>query len=362
MGNQRRSNQFIYAPTAELTDLLRKELELPSGGDARAVADLIEELAARGDADLLAETLMHLDPRYNDFELQPRVIHAMLGCKESSALIWGYSKCLNMANGKAHVAVAKNERILQDPTLTDEQKRSVYLEVNPSFFTFEDYLSPNGEAARWGLDAETMLASISDPAIAAKQDSSVWSFAKERDRLFFTVKQRRTALFNKPLAGDALLSLVDVHLGRGASWIARDPERNIISDRHSRKVLRFIDEAALTKARYNIIDVVSGCNATQLANFKLEALRSFAVAMSDSSYPVSGDGEIIYDLRDGAERFIENGLSCMVHYLNNLAIYDLAKLSEHGGLGAMDLEVRRLLNNAMDFEQEQPNAIFPNDC
>ena len=346
-------NEASY--TADINGFLKNSMTI-DGRNENAMAAAFQVMMMRGDTDMIARALKEGTPTFADstnlseLAMQKRVSDTLLQYKNDSAVLWGYAKCLNMARGKAEHARVTNDKILNDHTLSEAEKAAQYIEVNPDFFTFEDYLDPNGEAARFGLDVETMIASIADGAIASAQDRTVWGFAKDEDRLFFTTKQRRAGLFSQPQEGEKLDSLIDVHLGRDSTWNYIENGAKV-SDKTKRKVLTFESRAALEKARQNIIDLVKDNNAVQMANFKTNSLTAFAATMSDD-FTINADGKYVFDLRDDAQRektLIDGLRNMQPHFRPNIS-HDMGQKAKRGQLDYMNPEIRRLLNEVLHFE------------
>lgn len=342
-------NEASY--TANINDYLTNSL---IGLNENSMSAAIQVMMMRGDTDLVANALNDQSWRFADMTpenlaMQKRISDTLLHYKKDSAILSSYAKCLNMARGKAENTRRKNEAAREEGRLQD-----IVLEKDmiPDFFTFEDFLKRDGEAAKWGLDAETLINEMSESDIACSQDRTVWNYAKENDRLFFNEKQRRFALFSKPNEGEKLDSLIDAHLGKNSDWTYIDKSGVKVSDKLHRNVLSFTSEEALGQARKNVSDIIRYNSAQQIAGFKTNTMNAFATIMSDD-YRLE-NGKCVFDLRDPVERrsMIIKGLQKMKDegiFQPHIAD-DLRRNAKDGRLNTMNPEIRKLLNEVLHFE------------
>lgn len=361
------------AYTANIDDMLADSLRAK---DPNIMAAAIQTMMQRGDTDLIGDQLADLTSQFSsdtpdDLAMQKRLSDVMVGYKGDSAILWGYAKCLNMARGRAEGMRRSNRKIeevnRQAIASGHPERVQPLTEVIPDFFTFEDYLKADGNAAKWGLNVEKMIESA-DESIAGTQDRTVWSFGKDHDRLFFTETQRRNALFGGvQVTGERLLSLIDMHLGKGATWNYSENGQSV-STKTNRKVLSFktitttddngniiivkTAEQALADARANIEAMVKGNNAGHFTKFKSDILTAFGTIMSDD-YTVAPDGSIVFDLRQHKDDKIRSGLEAMVAdgTINRDKIStDLHRLAQRGSLNNMNSNTRAMLNSVLGFD------------
>lgn len=353
--------------TAEIDDYLVRSLggTDPSGRKGEKDENIMEAsirvMMQRGDTDLIAQKLAKYTHNIEDSSdsknviMQKRLSDVMVGFKSDAVDLWGYAKALNMARGKA-------EHARRDGGV-----------VNPSFFTFEDYLKTNGEAARWNLDMDSVIATA-DEGVMVTQDRTVSGYGKDIDRLIGTETQRRNQLFSGKVTGEKLLSAIDMHLGKSASW--NYTIGNVVSNKSDRNILTFqdvkdengniVETAAegLAKARGQIKKMLKGNNAGHFTKFKSAELDAFLSIMSDDNTTTDANGNIVTDangnivfqLKGGSkdkQDMLADGLQALANdgTLNVPKLSDdLRRLAKRGALNSMNPDTRALLNRVFHFE------------
>lgn len=328
--------------TAEIDDYLARSMGKDGAEmDENIMSAAIQVMMQRGDTDLVAKKLAEGTPNFSgnsprDIAMQKRLSDTLLRYKSDSVALWAYAKSLNMARGKA------------------ENARREGAPINPSFFEFEDFLdSQHGEAKQWGLDIDTLI-STADESVLGTQDRTFYGYGKSLDRLFGTETQRRNVLFGGvQVTGEKLSSVIDMHLGKGASW--GSTAAGFESAKADRKVLTFADEAALEKARQNISAMLKGNNAAHFGKFKAAELDAFATIMSEDALSKQADGSIIVDLRDSDHRdeMVVRGLKQLIAdgiIVPDEISGDLHKLYTRGALQGMNPKTRELLDRVFHFQ------------
>lgn len=347
------------AYTANIDDMLGAAILTK---DPNIMAASIETMMQRGDTDLIGDKLEELTAEIagdtpEALAMQKRLSDTMVGYKGDSAILWGYAKCLNMARGRAEAARRKNRKIeaanQQAIQAGRPQDVKPLVEVLPDFFTFEDYLKSDGEAAKWGLDVHTMIGTA-DESIGGTQDRTAWSFSKEHGELYFTETQRRNALFGGvQVTGEKLLSLIDMHLGKHSSWNYEENGQSV-SSKSNRKVLTFDNAEALETAQKNIRAMIAGNNAGHFTKFKSDILSAFGAVMSvDPSELQDASSPVTIDLRQDKDAKVRAGLERMATegvIDRDKISADLHRLAGRGALNNMNTATRAMLNSVLHFD------------
>lgn len=368
--------------TAEIIDEYHSALQ---NKDVNATVSAIQALMRRGDTDEVAKGLYKYSDGFSsssaeDLNMQKAISDTLLGYKGDNVLLSSYAKSLNMARGKAEAKRRIN--------LERQSNGQAPIEVNPDYFSFHDYFEKDGVAAKWHLDADTLIGTV-DEGILPSQDRTFYNYAKERGRILGTETQRRNSLYSgNASTGEKRESNLDMYLGPGATWEAYDAAGHSISSKSGseRKVLTFkdvvvkkIDEHGneveetitaaeqLEKSRRDIAALIAGNNAGHITKTKSVDLTAFYAIMTDSAMRTEADGSIVFDFQDGNSR--TEAIKAGIQYLIDEGIddgngkklkfdaagisADLKKLSDRGALNAMNAGTRAIFNSVLHFEPDE---------
>ena len=336
-------NEASY--TANVDDFFKNAI-LSRNENAFAAADQV--MIMRGDIDMIAEGLEKFTPELkagtlDDRTMWKRMSDTNLPYKKEAIVLQQWSKCNNMARGKAEATRRDNEQYI-----LDGHPERVVPEM-PDYFDFADYMDPNGEAAKYDLDFTSLMKEVSEGDIAVTQDRTVFKYLKNKGVQGFTDKQLRAGIFSGMNEGERFQTMIDMVLGKDGNW-THDP--NIIDPveqkkaKKQRSMLKFKDTEALEKARERVVAMVKDAQAAQIAKFKSDSLILFSMIMG-------GDNELVRDIRNPSQKeaMLRDGVHKLAAHFRPTIIKDLQKRAAKGELDSLNPDVRQYLNDELHFER-----------